>query len=274
MKCERIRELVSDALDGALTGSVADRFHAHLDACPPCRTYHAELKESLLLLEELPSIEVGEEFDRAVWARIRREEEPASLVASLSERLEMLRVRFSFGTGLWRWSPAVAAAALLVAFAIQPPPTSRKAEEVATVADRTADNAGRAADGVRRTSAPAGPSELGGTEVPVVAMSTRESVSRNPEDGADVEEAADYPSGMPHAVASFVAGRDLRLTNTDSYERSNYNYPLRHIPDPFQVQHFVRFSPRQRAPGAGTAVGATVPHRDATPDAAVAVFEF
>ena len=272
MKCERIRELVSDALDGALTGSVADRFHAHLDACPPCRTYHAELKESLLLLEELPAIEVGDEFDRAVWARIRRDEEPSSVVASLSERLEMLRVRFSFGTGLWRWSPAAAAAALaLVLFGTQMPPFEKSAgsgREPAYVAS--------APEPVR--------TPLDGTAVRVVVADRMNRLDgEDGEDGGDdrdpaetvrVDEPASYLSGMPNAVANYVAGRDLRLTNTETYERSNYNYPLRHIADPFQnPQRFVRSSLRRGAQGPATPVEVTVPNQG-TAGAAVAVFEF
>jgi Putative zinc-finger len=270
LKCERIRELVSDALDGALTGSAADRFHAHLDACPPCRTYHAELKESLLLLEELPTIEVGEEFDRAVWARIRREEEPASVVASLSDRLELLRERFPFGTGLWRWNPAIAAAALLLVIAGMSTPSFEKfvsrggtSPEVAA-----ADN-----DATIPAVEPV-PSPLGGTEVAVLYSTSRREPDVDPaEELVRVDDAASYPSGMPNAVANYVAGRDLRLTNTETYERSNYNYPLRHIADPFQTRRVVRFSPRRDAPVAGTPVDVTVPNRE-TPSAAVAVFEF
>jgi hypothetical protein len=268
LKCERIRELVSDALDGALTGSVADRFHAHLDACPPCRTYHAELKESLLLLEELPAIEVGEEFDRAVWARIRREEEPASVVASLSERLEMLRVRFSFGTGLGRWTPAVAAAALLVIAAMSTPSFEKFVRRGASTQEEVADTGGGTVPAVE----PA-PSPLGGTEVAVVNSMSRREQGVDPAEEVEVDDAASYPSGMPNAVANYLAGRDLRLTNTETYERSNYNYPLRHITDPFQTQRAVRFSPRRDAPVTGTPVDVTVPNRE-TPSAAVAVFEF
>lgn len=265
MKCERIRELVSDALDGALTGSVADRFHAHLDACPPCRTYHAELKESLLLLEELPTVEVGDEFDRAVWARIRREEEPASVVASLSERLEMLRVRFSFGTGLWRWTPAVAAAALAVTLiGTQMAPFEKGAGNDGSLATVDPDS--------QR-------SPLAGTEVAVDVYRRGDSSER--EDAAvaqrqvPVEEPASYMYGMPNAVANYVdsAERELRLVNTETYERSNYNYPLRHIPDPFQAQRFVRSSLRRGASGPATPVDVNVPTQGA-PGAAVAVFEF
>lgn len=263
MKCERIRELVSDALDGALTGSVADRFHAHLDACPPCRTYHAELKESLLLLEELPTIEVGDEFDRAVWARIRREEEPASVVASLSERLEMLRVRFSFGTGLWRWTPAVAAAALAVTLiGTQIAPLEKSAGTAGSVAAVKPEP-----DSER--------SPLAGTEVAVDVYEggdRSERVDAAPvREQVPVEEPASYMYGMPNAVANYVgsAERELRLVNTETYERSNYNYPLRHIPDPVQAQRFVRSSLRPQA----TPVDVAVPAQG-TPGAAVAVFEF
>ncbi len=79
MNCDRARELASEALDGALPAEASLHLDQHLDACPPCRTFLAELRESLLLLEDLPIVEVGDEFNQAVWARIRAEEAPESL---------------------------------------------------------------------------------------------------------------------------------------------------------------------------------------------------
>lgn len=269
MNCERIRELVSDALDGVLASSVTDRFHAHLDTCPPCRTYYMELKESLLLLEELPTVEVGDDFDRAVWARIRSEEEPRSVVQSLEERLEMLRLRFSFGTGLMRWSPVAAAALVLLGLAMVASPPG-----VAPVADES----------------------LSGTDVAVVPSSDAElppgASSRRTDDAADDATVADatngfqeqeYVSGMPRAVEHYLEnGQELRLANPERYEHSNYSYPLRQIPDPGFTDSFASsngrfsgFSWRRGGPETiGTPVGTTAPVSSGGTDARVMVLEF
>jgi Putative zinc-finger len=269
VKCERIRELVSDAIDGVLAPGAADRFHAHLDRCPPCRTYYMELKESLLLLEELPTVEVGDDFDRGVWARIRSEEEPRTLTAALGERLEMLRVRFSFGTGLLRWSPAVAAAVILLVVAMtapRPDGGNASASDTARVAPSRTDTGVQVAE----ASNPEGPSSpRPGSPADLDAA--------EPSSGFQEQE---YVSGMPRAVEQFLEnGRDLRLPNPERYERSNYSYPLRQIPDPglsdFRSQGRASGLPWQGGAAAvGTPVGATAPVGSPEGTARVMVLEF
>ncbi len=200
MKCEQARELASDALDGALGAGNTDRFHAHLDGCLPCRTYYAEMKESLLLLEELPVLEVGEDFDRAVWARIREEERSDSFVDVLRERWEMLRLRFSLGTGTLRWAPVGVGAMVLAGLAL-----------------------------VSSPPAPEAPVPMAGLRVSAAEPS-----------GLDLEvaeaapiEADEVTADIPDAVEAFLESpaRDLRLAPDQKYRKAIYSYPIRRFPD-------------------------------------------
>lgn len=210
MKCEHVRELVSDALDGALGAGTADRFHAHLQECPPCRAYHTELKETLLLLEELPVVSVGEEFDRAVWARIREEERSDSFVDLVRERWEMFRLRFSFGTGTWRWAPAGVGALVLGAVVVTSNGWESLQREGAVGREEVA-NAGRQAAG-----------ESSGLDL--VAM---EPIADT--DFGEEEVTAD----MPDVVETFLesSSMELRLTPDRVYRDAVYSYPIRRVRD-------------------------------------------
>lgn len=52
--CERIRELVSESLDGELTELEGARVQAHVASCTGCRTYAAGAAEASRLLRETP----------------------------------------------------------------------------------------------------------------------------------------------------------------------------------------------------------------------------
>jgi hypothetical protein len=57
MACAQFDALLSEALDGALTGADLERFHNHRHACPVCGTLFAEAEASLRWLRELPEAE-------------------------------------------------------------------------------------------------------------------------------------------------------------------------------------------------------------------------
>jgi hypothetical protein len=121
VNCDRCRDLASEALDGALSDSVLADFRAHVDACPPCGAFLAELRESLALLMEIPEVQVdADRFDRAVWAAVR---------ASQRAEAPGWRGRLTLPGGFrlaelftWRWAPvtAVGTAALAIAFSQGP----------------------------------------------------------------------------------------------------------------------------------------------------------
>ena len=99
MNCDRTRELISDSLDGVLADNLKGRFDRHLRDCAPCRAFHTQMKDSLLLLEELPAVEVAAGFDDAVWARIRAQEAPAGAWSQLRIRAAAMHGLHAASTG-------------------------------------------------------------------------------------------------------------------------------------------------------------------------------
>jgi hypothetical protein len=57
MQCNEFDPLLSDALDGALSGAELDRFQAHARACPACGPLFAEAKAGREWLKELTEVE-------------------------------------------------------------------------------------------------------------------------------------------------------------------------------------------------------------------------
>jgi len=51
--CQQAVELVTDYLEGALSGSARRRFEAHLAGCPHCTEYLAQMRETIRLTGRL-----------------------------------------------------------------------------------------------------------------------------------------------------------------------------------------------------------------------------
>jgi hypothetical protein len=211
LNCYRARELASEALDGALASSLAERFRAHLGECPSCRAFYAELRESLALLSELPEVTVDDRFDEAVWARVRAGAPHRSTAWSglvgWRESLQAAVARSGLGAA-WRWAPLGAAAALLAVFALSSSPSF----------DRDAGIAQAPPARALPTPTPvvfgAGPAD-GGADVATAAERIDETLAR-----------------MPQAVEVYLrsSSRDLRLeTNGERLRRSDYSYPIRRV---------------------------------------------
>jgi anti-sigma factor RsiW len=49
LTCQELVELVTDYLDGALSGSDRARFEVHIDACANCREYLAQFQQTIAL---------------------------------------------------------------------------------------------------------------------------------------------------------------------------------------------------------------------------------
>lgn len=47
--CQQAVELVTDYLEGALSGSLLRRFEVHLAQCPPCAEYLAQMRATIAL---------------------------------------------------------------------------------------------------------------------------------------------------------------------------------------------------------------------------------
>jgi anti-sigma factor RsiW len=51
--CQQVVELVTDYLEGALSGSARRRFERHLAGCPHCTEYLAQIRETIRLAGRL-----------------------------------------------------------------------------------------------------------------------------------------------------------------------------------------------------------------------------
>ena len=51
--CQEVVELVSDYVEGALSGRDRRRFERHLDGCPHCTEYLAQIRETIRLTGRL-----------------------------------------------------------------------------------------------------------------------------------------------------------------------------------------------------------------------------
>jgi hypothetical protein len=204
VNCDRCRDLASEALDGALTGSVRTEFRRHVETCPPCGAFLGELKDSLALLTELPEVPVdAERFDRAVWAAVRSSEPPAApawrawLAVPGGFRLADV---FS-----WRWAPAMAVGTAAVALAVAIGPNSRRAAEPSSFAE-----------------APA--SLPGSSEAPLDA------------DGLFQVSELNVRAPIPEPVEQYLRrqggqsfGQDLRFDTGNRLRGSDYFYPVRRL---------------------------------------------
>jgi hypothetical protein len=246
LKCSTVRDLASDALDGLLEPALAARFQAHLESCPACRSFHADLTDSLTLLGELPEVTPRPDFERRLWARIREEEAPVGLLETIVVRSKALVDRFALKAPTWGWAPVGVAAAIVgvVAFMSGPVPMGETPGGSTTLAE----SRGASDDGGIAESAP---SRLAGVaERDAFVVPTRE---------VDTEE---FEAGMPRAVAQFLENApELRLRSPEGYRDSNYRYPIRRVSDPVQyvpVQDGRRLGPPYSVPGNTAQAGATV----------------
>ena len=57
MTCQELVELVTDYFDGALDEALRDRFEAHLNVCPDCKQYVAQMRVTLQLAQDLTVLE-------------------------------------------------------------------------------------------------------------------------------------------------------------------------------------------------------------------------
>lgn len=55
MVCQEVVELVTEYLGGALPERDRERFDRHLESCPPCTSYLAQVRTTLELAAELGS---------------------------------------------------------------------------------------------------------------------------------------------------------------------------------------------------------------------------
>jgi anti-sigma factor RsiW len=71
MNCEKCQELLSDFLDGAMSGNDRATFNAHLEECLPCFNVHAEMNSIVTFCREHRGEYVAPPNERALWLRIQ-----------------------------------------------------------------------------------------------------------------------------------------------------------------------------------------------------------
>ena len=71
MSCKELVELVTDYLEGRLTGADLDRFEAHLGDCPPCGIYLDQMRLSVKLLGRLRESTLAPEVKSALLEAFR-----------------------------------------------------------------------------------------------------------------------------------------------------------------------------------------------------------
>ncbi len=78
ISCDRFTSLISDYLDGFLSGENKKAFEEHLLSCKACRATFQRVKLVQKHLHELPEIHTSSTFDVVLRSRIRRELERES----------------------------------------------------------------------------------------------------------------------------------------------------------------------------------------------------
>lgn len=69
MSCREVVELITDYIEGTMPADDRRRFDAHLDECPYCVTYLAQMRQTIEALGEIPVDSIApERRDRLVAA--------------------------------------------------------------------------------------------------------------------------------------------------------------------------------------------------------------
>ena len=71
LSCRELVELVTDYLEGTLPEAERERFEEHLDRCDGCRTYLAQMRQTIAVLGRLPEEAVTPEAERVLLEAFR-----------------------------------------------------------------------------------------------------------------------------------------------------------------------------------------------------------
>src|SRR5262245_40408854 len=117
-ECRWLNERLGSFLDSALSTRQMRRASRHVETCAECRSAAASLEELLVRAGEGRTLQVGPDFEDAIWQRIGREAAMARAggwpSAGWRERLTDL----VSSPGRVAWAGAAMAAVLLVATAL------------------------------------------------------------------------------------------------------------------------------------------------------------
>ena len=85
MNCEKCQELLSDFLDGALSGEDRLTFNSHLEECFPCFNIHAEMNSIVTFCRDHRGEYVAPPNEHALWLRIQNTVESELLAARAAQ---------------------------------------------------------------------------------------------------------------------------------------------------------------------------------------------
>ncbi len=72
MVCKEVVEAVTEYLEGAMSGRDRARFESHLDGCPHCREYLAQMRSTLDVLGRIEPDDLAPEVRDELVALYRR----------------------------------------------------------------------------------------------------------------------------------------------------------------------------------------------------------
>ena len=130
MKCNKVKPLLPELLDGELAPAEAAQVQQHLDDCDDCARQRIELQRSLEAVDALSQLEPSEGFD-AAFARKLQVARRSQRAARPEQEARPPRSWFQ----IWRMpllATAGACAALLAVFVLRdpPPPAARPVPSV------------------------------------------------------------------------------------------------------------------------------------------------
>lgn len=114
MSCPEFEKYGYLYLSGELSSSEYAAYEDHLKACPVCREEMEAVKQTLSLMEKLPSVRPGSETRRAVLQHARRERSASS---SRKEKRKAWLFENLAGRR-WAWGLSTAAVAVLLLLAV------------------------------------------------------------------------------------------------------------------------------------------------------------
>jgi hypothetical protein len=114
MNCEKYFDSIDDLVEGELDEQIALQMNSHIFACPKCLEHYESLKrEKEIYAQFLFEAEPPKHLWNSFQARLEAEK-----TSGVSVTPPLISARKTNLFGFWRWSPALALAALLAIFGI------------------------------------------------------------------------------------------------------------------------------------------------------------
>ncbi|HEY0080236.1 MAG TPA: zf-HC2 domain-containing protein [Pyrinomonadaceae bacterium] len=101
MNCEKCQDLLSDFLEGTLSGQDSTVFGAHLEECLSCADVREELHSIVNVAREVHELDVAPPNARALWVRIRNSVEIELEASRAAEAAAASAAAARSGSGFW-----------------------------------------------------------------------------------------------------------------------------------------------------------------------------